>query len=65
MHVQESSRKSGHILELDAEYGDDYERLAQDFRRQWDWVRGPDPHSELERAVRWCYPTSENVRAQL
>ncbi|KAJ3551438.1 hypothetical protein NM688_g4703 [Phlebia brevispora] len=55
-HVMEQSRLQGMIYHLQSEYGDDYEVLRTVADKQYDWVRGPDPHLELERALRWCYP---------
>ncbi len=61
-HVMEASRTSGRLSGLDPAYGEDYEKLGQDLERQWDWIAGPDPLTELERAIHWCYPDDNGLK---
>lgn len=54
--VMQCSRETGRIIQLAAEYEGDYDRLRASLLSKWDWVSGPGPHAELERAIQWCYP---------
>ena len=54
--VMQCSRETGRIIQLAAEYEGDYDRLRESLQDKWDWVSGPGPHAELDRAIRWCYP---------
>ncbi|KAJ3551436.1 hypothetical protein NM688_g4701 [Phlebia brevispora] len=63
-HVLQQSKRQGWMVQQLSEYGDDFEVIGTAVDKAYDWVRGPDPHSELERALRWCYP-NENATAQL
>ena len=58
-HVMEGSRRSGIMYELQSEFRDKYDVLGPAIERQWDWVGGPNPDEEVQRAVRWCYPEME------
>ena len=61
--VMARSTMSGRLSGLAEDFGGDYGKFGNMMEKQWDWISGPDPLTELERAVRLCYPDEDISRA--
>ena len=61
--VMQRSTTSGRLSGLAEDFGGDYGKFGKTMEKQWDWISGPDPLTELERAVRLCNPDEDVSRA--